>query len=279
MTDPRPGGGARPFGPGELGGVPGIAPDELAGEAAVARELEAFADRTRGGPTGDFVDRVMTAVTAEPMAAPAKAAGIALRRGAFGAFLASLGDAWRVTTRPGFPMAVRAQALALVLLVAGLAAGSGLATAGAIGLLDDDRGGPSPHPSLLAPAVDTDVPSVVEPTPVATSEDTSPEPSQTAEPAETRDDATAEPTHSPEPADTGDKGGDHHGAGGAGSPTSRPARTPRPTPTQGDDSGDHHDGGGGEDGSETPEPTETAAPGETPDGSSGNDSSGLSGHS
>ena len=49
--------------------------------------------------------------------------------------------------RAGFPIAVRAQALALVLVVAGVAAGSGLATAGAVGLLGGDHASPSRAPS------------------------------------------------------------------------------------------------------------------------------------
>jgi hypothetical protein len=273
MTDPRLERGPRPFGAGELDGVPDIAPDELAGDAMAARELEALADRTGGAPTGDFVDRVMAAVATEPRPAPARAAGVALRRGAFGAFLSSLGDAWRVTLRPGFPMAVRAQALALVLLVAGLAAGSSLATAGAIGLLDN-RGGPSPYPSLVAPSVETDLPSVVAPTRIATSEDASPERSESVEPAETPDRAPAEPTASPKPADSGDgKDGEHHassGHGGSGDASSGASRTPRPTAADGEEMGD--DGGDGrERGTGTPEPAETPEPGETPNGSPGDD--------
>ena len=73
----------------------------------------------------------MAAVAAEPVPAPVIAAGSALRHGAALGFLASIRDSFRVAFGRGFPVAARAQALALVLVVTGVVAGSGLATAGA----------------------------------------------------------------------------------------------------------------------------------------------------
>ena len=65
MTAPRA------FGPGELDGVDGLLPDELAAETRVARDLEALGGVAAGSTAGvstDFVDRVMAAVDAEPVA-------------------------------------------------------------------------------------------------------------------------------------------------------------------------------------------------------------------
>jgi len=267
---------ARPFGPSELEGVAGLGPDDLAADAFVARELEALAGATGGGLSGDFVDRVMAAVVIEPSPAPARLAGRALRRGALGAFLASIGDAWRVTTRPGFPRAARAQAMALVLLAAGLVAGSGLAMAGALGLFQGERNGPSPHPSFVAPSQPAVAP-LVEPS-------SSPEPSEPPEseaPAATPEEATepteaggAQPTKSPSPHKTASPAatGDHHGGSGSGhQATPAPTGTPRPTEKDDDHSGPGG-GGGGDDGEDdaTPRPTETP----TPTGTDSNSGSG-----
>jgi hypothetical protein len=148
MTGPQPGGAGR-FGPEELDDVAGIRPDELAAETRLARDLESVAARGTVGLTAGFADRVMAAVAAEPVPAPMRAAGAALRRGALVGVLASVRDAWRVTFSGGFPVAVRAQALALVLVVAGLAGGTGLAAAGAAGLFEGNHA--TPGPSLVAP--------------------------------------------------------------------------------------------------------------------------------
>ena len=153
MTAPRA------FGPGELDGAEGLRVDDVAAETRIARDLEAMTSQAAALPSPDFTDRVMLAIDLEPVPAPAHAAAVALRRGAIGAFLASFSDAWRVATRSGFPTAVRAQALALVLVVGALAAGSGVAAAGAVGLIRDDRGchrrlprSRRPRPSCRAPA-------------------------------------------------------------------------------------------------------------------------------
>ncbi len=228
MTADRPNGRPRPFGPEELDGVDGIRPDELAAEARLARDLEGVAARGGVKPSSDFTDRVMGAVAAEPVPAPVIAAGSALRHGAALGLLASIRDSFRVAFGGGFPVVARAQALALVLVVTGVVAGSGLATAGAMGLLDD-RGSPSPVPSVAAPSPSelpsaTSVPTV---TPDATFEAPSPSatPSPSPEPGESdateteRPDETEGPAATPKPGDDG------------GTPTTRPTRSPAPRPT------------------------------------------------
>ena len=198
MTAPRA------FGPGELEGAEGLGADDVAAEARIARDLEIMTSQAAASLNPAFVDRVMLAIDLEPVPAPAHAAGVALRRGALGAFLVSFADAWRVATRSGFPASVRAQALALVLVVGALAAGTGVAAAGAVGLIRDDRGLPPPQRSFEAP------------TPVMPS----PSPSVSAPPVE------SPTTDAPSNAPTDE------------APTAPPVRTARPTGT-----GDNRDGG------------------------------------
>lgn len=261
MTDHRPGGQPRPFGSEELEGVAGIRPDELAAESRLARELEGVAARGTARPSPDFADRVMAAVAKEPVAAPARAAGVAIRHGAVGAFLASLRDAWRVTISPSFPMAMRAQAMAMVLLVAGLAAGSGVVTAGALGLLDAR---PNPSPSVEAPSPSFESPELSS-DPADASESLepseSPEPSTSIEVESEEPSDSAEPAETAEPTDTPDDHGGSSGGGGSSSGSGGASRTPSPTatpeatpsPTETDESGP----GGGED-SATPSPSGTS---------------------
>ena len=261
----------QPFGPGELDGVADLRPDDLAAETRIARELEGIAGETGPAFSAEFVDRVMASVDAEPVPAPVRAAGHALRHGAIAAFLASFADAWRVTTRSGFPVAVRAQALALVLVVVALAAGSGVATAGALGFIQGESAVPPPRPSLdVVPTPDgNSAPSM----PPATQERTT-EPPPSVEPAATEE-APSEPAETKKPDATD---GDHNGGGGSGSGDDKGGqRTPRPTRSAGgssgsgggDDGGDDGDDGGGdhsgpggggddEDATETPDPTETS---------------------
>jgi hypothetical protein len=265
MTEYRPGGQPRPFGADELDGVSGLQPDELAADTRLARELQASAARVSVRPSPDFADRVMAAVAREPAAAPARAARIALRRGALGAFLVSLRDAWRVTISPSFPIAMRAQAMAMVLVVVGLTAGTGAVAAGALGLLDGNRSTPSPVPTLQSP-VPTDVatetpsewPASLEPSP---SEEPSPsdsaQPSDSAEPSDSSD--PAEATETDEPADAA-----------ALTTRSAPNWTPTPwtptpwtpTPTQVPSPAPSptHDGEHGGEPPHSPEPTETPRP-------------------
>ena len=264
MTAPRPGERARPFGPDELDGVTELSPEELAAETRLARDLEGIAVRDGIVASADFADRVMAAVGLEPVPAPAVAAGSALRHAALLGFLVSVRDAVRVTFSGGFPVAVRAQALALVLLVVGITAGTGYVAAGAVGLLGDR---PSPAPSLEAP---TQAPApTAEPTvtPEATfgTPDPSPSPEPSVSPSEEPSDpaesagAPEEPGEPPEPGDQAGGGGSGGGgSSGAGSgtetvkpapkPTPKPTATPRVEPTERPHA------------SETPEPTRTPRP-------------------
>lgn len=255
-------------------------PEELADVDAMARDLEALAASTTVPPTPDFVDRVMLAVDAEPLAAPAHVAGLALRRGAIGAFLAAFADAGRVALRGGFPVAVRAQAFALVLVVAAIAAGSGVATAGALGFMQGGDALPPPRPPVDQPSPTHDAsPSE----PPRSMDAPSMEPPATMAPDATGTDASPEPARSRAPSATDD----HGGSGGSGS-SGGEDRTPRPTKTPGagsgsgggdggDDGEDHGGRGGGDHGSatETPEPSETPEPDDT---GGGGDSGGSSGH-
>ena len=232
----------RPFTSAELDGAEGVPADELASNTRVARELEGLASRTPIASTPALADRVMAAVAGEPAPAPARLAGRALRRRSLGGFLVALRDAWRVTVSPGFPMAVRAQAIALVLVVLGAATGSGMVTAGALGLFDQQP--PSPGPSITVPPS----PEVTSATPEGS---TSPQPSESAEPSES-------PGESPEPSDTAEPSSDGGSGGSSGTVqptddhhTAEPTRTPSPTSTPPEDS-------------HTPSPTSTPDGGETP---------------
>ena len=71
----------------------------------------------------------MAAIDAEPVPAPVIAAGSALRAGAVGGVLAAIRDSFRVAFGGGFPLAARAQALALVLVVVVAAGGTGIVAA------------------------------------------------------------------------------------------------------------------------------------------------------
>jgi len=264
MTENRPGGQPRPFGADELDGVSGLRPDELAAETRLARELEGAAARVSVRPSPDFTDRVMAAVALEPAAAPVVAARVALRHGALGAFLFSIRDAWRVTLSPAFPLAMRAQAMAMVLLVAGLAAGTGVVAAGAFGLLDGDRSSPSVEtrepsvPVTKAPTEEpTESPESMEPSaspaPSPSFEDESAEPTESAEPME-----SAEPTGSPKPTRTvRPVATTSPTKKPSASPTPPPTSMPSPTETPSDDN--EHSAR-----PETPNPSRTPRPSETP---------------
>jgi negative regulator of sigma E activity len=246
-----PGGQPHPFTPRELDGAPGVHADEVAGNTVIARTLERLASTTPVTPSPAFTERVMGAIASEPAPAPARLAGLALRRRSPGAFLLSLRDAWQVMTRSGFPVAARAQAMALVLVVAALATGSGMVTAGALGLFDGDHATPSPsieQPSEPADA-STEPSNSAEP-----SEDgsASPDASASEEPSETAGDESAEPDASTEPTESADDHGGSGGGGGGDSATPRPTRTPSPTST------DH------EDHTSTPRPSDTPHPSDTP---------------
>lgn len=239
MTGP-----GRRFDPSELddvGGAP-LSDVESAAMLGTARDLEAFAQSESIAPTSGFEDRVMAAIALE---APPRTVATG---GWLGGFLVALRDAWRITlSGGGRPLAVRAQALALVVLV-GVAFVS-VGTLGAVGvarLLANDPTtpptiAPSPGPSLVSPPPSLPTPSMMpSDTP---SPSIAPSPSPSASPS-----STAEPTETAEGTD--DSGG-----------APRPTDTPKPTdddetakPTDDDDE-------------KTPEPTETPEP--TDDDSSG----------
>jgi hypothetical protein len=253
MTGPQTGGAGR-FGPEELDDVAGIRPDELAAETRLARDLESVAARGTVGQTVGFADRVMAAVAAEPVPAPMRAARVALRRGAFIGFLVSVRDAWRVTFSGGFPVAVRAQALALVLVVTGIAAGTGLAAAGAAGLFEGNHA--SPGPSLVAPTPPHDG---VTPAPLSTTTPGNIEPNPTTGPAGSLEPADSGAPESEPPGSTAEPdegGGNSTGSGVA--PAAGATRRPQDTP-------DPASAGSGEDQPETPGPAETGRPGHTPE--------------
>src|SRR4051812_10190127 len=183
--------GRGPFGPDELP-LESADAANLATSLRIGRELDQFAADTSVEPGADFTTRVMAAVVQEPAPRPVAAAGRAVAAGRPLGFLAALRDSWRVATSGGRPAAIRAQALAFVLLafltVGGVA---GFAGAAALGLLDPDDV-PQPSPIVTPSPTPTISPS---PSPTPT-----PTPTPTAR-------ATVRPTPTP------------------------PRRTPTPTPT------------------------------------------------
>ena len=142
----------RRFDPAELGRRPAAAPADAdaAGLLATARDLEAFAPERDVMPTTDFEDRVMAAIANEP---PPRA--VALRAAWPACSWRSCATRGGSTWSGGRPLAVRAQAFALV-LVAALAVGSvGSLAAGVSGTAGpectaDDRAGARAHPDSPA---------------------------------------------------------------------------------------------------------------------------------
>lgn len=210
--------------------------DEERLAAEMARELEGIG--TAGGVhvSDDFADRVMTAVAAEPLPQPVRAFGVALVTGHLRSAASAVGDAWRVVTSGVVPVGVRAQALALVLVIAvGSLTIAGGATVGAIGLLGPHQVTPSPSQVVPSPAPSVTPSPSISPTP---------SPSATAEPSE-----SIEPADSASPTSTG----------------TAPSRTATPSPTGTDDHGGGSGSGSGGSGTiQTQEPGETPKPGETP---------------
>jgi hypothetical protein len=193
---------------------------EQADALSAAREIESFVASDVIGPTEGFDDRVMAAIAAEPAPRVVVRDGTTVRGGRPAAFLLAIRDAWRVATTGGRPLAVRAQALALVLIVV-LGVGA-LTAATAITVGGFLRGTNVPQPSVqpspsFAPAPSGPVPSgTVAPSasPVASG---SPEPTETAEPTETPEPGgTAKPTETPEASDDHGGGGSGSGSGGSG---------------------------------------------------------------
>ena len=213
-------------------------PDELDGDAtageqarlmATARELEWLAVVDDITPSTGFADRVMAAVVAEPTPRPVVAAASAARRGAVLGVFAAFGDLWRIAWTGGRPLAVRAPAMALVVVVLAATLGAGALGVGALGGLLDRPAETAPATQLASPSPIVASPSP-SPSPTA-SPSVSPDASGSPEPSE-----TPGASESPEPSETPDE---------ATSPaTPKPAATPRPTAT--------------------PKPSETPKPGETP---------------
>lgn len=252
-------GPSRRFDPAELHELDGqpLTDAEQAAMLATARDLETFARAESITPSASFEDRVMAAVAAEAPPRPVASGGW------LAGLVAMIRDSWRIAFSGGRPMAVRAQALALVMLVV-VAFGSvgTLAAVGVAQLLSDGPTqpptiAPSPAPSLVAPSPSL-VPSVspsVEPSPSMSpspspSPSASPEPSETPEstdeggsggtarpsPQPTDDDETAEPTETSDTTDDDDDG------------TPKPTKTPDPDETDEPEETDEPD--------DTPEPTD-----------------------
>jgi hypothetical protein len=245
----------RRFDPSELeNGDPAGNGDAAAAELLViARDLEAFASSESVTPSVDFEDRVMAALADEPPPRAVSAGGLV-------GLVALVRDAWRLTWSGGRPLAVRAQALAFVLLAA-VALGSlgSLAAVGVGKVLS-----PATPPPTVAPApLPTPTPSLV-PSP-SSSPSVTPTPSPTPSPTASPTQGTAEPTETVEPTETGD---DSSGPGSGG--------TPRPTSdSSGTGSGSGSDSSGpksGSDDDKTPRPTDDSLGAGSGDDSSGKES-------
>ena len=231
------------FRPGELEAAD-LSPSAEAELLGTARQLEWLAATEDIGPSPDFADRVMAAVSREPAPRPVAAALGAARRRSPLAALAALGDLWRVAFTGGRPFAVRFPAMALVALFVLGSVGAGALGAGALaGLL-----GPTPaatpalSPSPLVPS------SPPEPTP-SPSPSVSPAESESAEPS-----GVPGSSESPEPSDALEPtGAPAQTQGATEGNIAHPTGTQRPTlwPTY------------------TPEATETPRPGETPQATPG----------
>ena len=220
---------AERFRPDELAGsadLPpgGERPADQAGLLATARELEWLAAADDIGPAEGFEDRVMAAIAREPAPRPLAAATRAARRGRPLAILASLGDLWRVAWSGGRPLAVRAPAMAIVvLLLAGAVGLGGLGTAAALGLLGP-REPAAPTPAPIVTPSPSPLPAAT-PSPPATASPTAspsrspgstatPSPSPISSPGESSEPAETPEAESPRPTETPE-----------------PTRTPRPTET------------------------------------------------
>lgn len=211
------------FDPAELR-IPGEPEPTLAEQAdalATARDLEAIAQDAGIRPTAGFEDRVMAAIAAEPAPRLVVTPAGTVRGGLFGAFLLTVRQSWAVATAGGRPMAVRAQALAFVLLVVLAAGALTSVTALTVGALLGPNGSTNVPDRSAIPTAPVETPSV--PAPSAT-------PAPTVQPTDTTGPTqTAEPTETAQPTET-----------------ARPTRTARPTETPG--ASDDHGGGGGNSG-------------------------------
>ena len=223
----------RRFDPSELQDGDSAETDASAAELLVAHDLENFARSESVTPSVDFEDRVMAAIALEP---PPRAVG----GGGVAGLVEAVRNAWRLTWSGGRPLAVRAQALVLVLLAAVALGSLGAVAAVSVGRIL------APNPPPVAPALlPTPSPSM-RPSP---SPAVSPSPSSTptASPTPTVDATeTAEPTQAGRPTDD---------SSGSGSGGGRSAPTPH-AESEDDSSGP------GSGSSETHEPTQTPESGE-----------------
>lgn len=238
------------FRPEEIGDAPTTIRDgELAAAYAAARSLEQAMPIDHVRPSFDFSDHVMAAVAVEPAPRAAGFLASVMARPGPRSLVASVREAWATAAgASGRPFGVRAAALAYVFVVliaaVSVTGAAALGTAGAFGLLSEDR-----------TAVPTEVVA-----PPSTEPSDSAEPSGSPEPSE-----SAEPSESPGVAESTELGE---------TPTSKPVggtgTTPQSTPS-GDHGGDvspspSDDHGGSESGSPTdsPRPSDTPKPSETP---------------
>ncbi|HEX6868861.1 MAG TPA: hypothetical protein VF119_08640 [Candidatus Limnocylindrales bacterium] len=216
MTGPH-----RRFDPAELvsPGESDLGSADLADSLAAARELEALALDTSIHPSDGFEDRVMAAIAAEPAPRLVLMPASSVRGGRLGAFLLAVRDSWAIATTGGRPMAVRAQALAFVLLVivaAGALTSVSVVTVGA--LLGPDGATPDPSPSVPVISPTPEVTAL--PTPNASPEPTATEttrPTETPEVTRTPSPSPTEADETPEPNETPEGTDDHGGGGGPGS--------------------------------------------------------------
>jgi hypothetical protein len=222
----------RRFDPSELQDGDDAAADASAADILVARDLEAFARSESVTPSVDFEDRVMAAVALEPPPRTVGGGGIA-------GLVAAVRDAWRLTWSGGRPFAVRAQALALVLLAA-VAVGS----LGAVAVVGVGRILAPNEPPVAPAPLQTPRPSMRPSPSPAVSPSVSPTPSATPTP-------TIDATTTPEPTQAGRPPGGLSGSGSGSGGGSEHAGSG----SSDDSSGPDPDSGS--DSSETQEPTQT----------------------
>ncbi len=193
-------GSGRRFEPSELlsGTEADPAEAELADAYAVARILETHATADGIRPTDGFEDRVMAAIATEPVPRLVVRPGAAVRGGWLAAIGLALGDAWAIATTGGRPLAIRAQALGVILAVGILAASvTGFAAVSVGSLLAPQ---PSPTPSIEPSASPSPsaAPSSTSPSPTV-----SPAPSSTLEPSASPTEGTGgEATETPDATET-----------------------------------------------------------------------------
>jgi hypothetical protein len=205
-----------PFRPAELAGADEpLGPVEQAEALSTARELEAAAMAADVRPSPGFSARVMAAVATQPLPRPVAALIWAASRWRVRALVSAFADTWHLAWIGRRPLAARAQALAVVvMLIVAVGSVSGLAVAGVAGMLGKSMvtaPSPSAVPATAEPSSEEASPS---PTPSAEPRVT-PEPPQTPEPKVTPKRSAPRPTV--HPTETPEDGDDHGGSDGSGS--------------------------------------------------------------